>query len=90
MVTARFKLSPNKSSGRIGKSQLEDNGCYPQRTRKPGTPYHEFACTTCGRVGNRHQVSARVAALLLKRYIEHGTTASTGTENASRSSADFL
>ncbi|MBN2152365.1 MAG: hypothetical protein JW839_13015, partial [Candidatus Lokiarchaeota archaeon] len=53
-----------------------------RRTRKVGTPYHEFTCTECGRTGGRHQVSARVAALLLKRAIEHGATASTGTEDS--------
>jgi len=60
------------------------------RTRKPGTPYHEFACTACGKVGDRHQVSARVAALLLKRAIENAAPATTGTENDSRSPAGFL
>ena len=48
-----------------------------RHTRKDGIPYHEFECTSCGKKGNRHQVSARVAALLLKILIEQVTTAVT-------------
>jgi hypothetical protein len=43
-----------------------------RRTRDQSTPYHVFKCTACGSEGNRHQVSARVGALLLKRNIEEG------------------
>jgi hypothetical protein len=44
-----------------------------RRTRKPGIPYHSFECTACGRQGDRHQVSARVAALLLQCAVNTGT-----------------
>jgi len=36
------------------------------RSRKKGTPYHTFECTSCGTTGNRHEVSARVSALVLR------------------------
>ncbi len=62
----------------------------PRRTRKHGVPYHEFECASCGKKGNRHQVSARVSALLLKRAIEQNTTAAICEANTSRSSAGFL
>ena len=44
-----------------------------RRTRKTGIPYHAFECTACGRQGDRHQVSARAAALLLQRAMQSGT-----------------
>jgi hypothetical protein len=61
-----------------------------QRTRKEGIPYHEFECAACGKKGNRHQVSARVSALLLKRTIEQNTTVATCTAITSRSPSGFL
>jgi len=48
-----------------------------RRTRKDGVPYHEFECASCGKKGDRHQVSARVSALLLKILIEQVTIAVT-------------
>jgi hypothetical protein len=51
---------------------------------------HEFECASCGKKGNRHQVSVRVSALLLKRTIEHDTTAAAEAAIASRSPAGFL
>ena len=49
------------------------------RTRKKGIPYHDFECTnpSCGNKGNRHEVSARVSAIMLKSKIEASTTAGT-------------
>nr|MDO8109472.1 hypothetical protein [Candidatus Sigynarchaeota archaeon] len=38
---------------------------------------HEFECASCGKKGDRHQVSARVSALLLKILIEQVTIAVT-------------
>jgi hypothetical protein len=61
-----------------------------RRTRRAGTLYHEFECTSCGKVGGRHPVSARVAALLLKQIVEQSTIAAPRTNIASRSSAGFL
>jgi hypothetical protein len=61
-----------------------------RRTRKDGIPYHEFECASCGKKGSRHQVSARVSALLLKRAIEHGYTADARAAFTSRSPAGFL
>ena len=61
-----------------------------RRTRKTGIPYHEFECTSCGKAGGRHQVSARVAALLLKRIVEQTIISSSSTNIESRSSAGFL
>jgi len=62
----------------------------PRRTRKEGTPYHEFECASCGKRGNRHHVSARVSALLLKRTTERNNTAAARAAIASRSPAGFL
>jgi hypothetical protein len=59
-------------------------------TRKAGIPYHEFECTSCGKTGGRHQVSARLAALLLKQIVEQNTAATPGASITSRSSAGFL
>ncbi len=61
-----------------------------RRTRKAGTPYHEFECTLCGKVGGRHPVSARVAALLLKQIVEQNIIAGPRTNIASRPFAGFL
>ena len=61
-----------------------------RHTRKAGIPYHEFACTTCDRTGGRHQVTARVGALLLKETIEQQIIAKPRTIFTSRSSAGFL
>lgn len=44
-----------------------------KRTRKQGLPYHAFKCVECRTEGDRHQVSARVSALILKQYIEADT-----------------
>jgi hypothetical protein len=44
-----------------------------RRTRKIGIPYHAFECVACGRQGDRHEVSARVAALLLQHAMNPGT-----------------
>ena len=44
-----------------------------RHTRKASIPYHEFKCTSCGKTGNRHQVSARVAALLLRQIVEQSS-----------------
>ena len=59
-------------------------------TRKAGIPYHGFECTSCGKHGNRHEVSARLSALLLKQLIEQATAPIPGASNESRSSAGFL
>jgi hypothetical protein len=40
--------------------------------------------------GRRHQVSARLAALLLKQTFEQNNAATPGTSFTSRSSAGFL
>jgi hypothetical protein len=53
-----------------------------QRKRAPGTGYHEFRCTDLAcpnhvTTGNRHEVSARVSAILLKQVIERGVDAVT-------------
>ena len=61
-----------------------------RHTRKASIPYHEFECTSCGKTGERHQVSPRVAALLLKQIIKQNAIAIPGTSIASRSSAGFL
>ncbi len=61
-----------------------------QRTRKTGIPYHEFECVSCGKAGDRHQVSARVAAQLLKRIVEQAIISTPSTNIESRSSAGFL
>jgi hypothetical protein len=53
-------------------------------------PYHEFECTWCGKTGNRHQVSARVAALLLRRLVEQSPITTPETGITSRSSSGFL
>lgn len=54
------------------------NDCFARtgemrRTRKAGIPYHAFECTACGKQGDRHLVSARVAALLLQRAMLNDT-----------------
>ena len=61
-----------------------------RHTRKAGIPYHGFECTSCGKTGNRHEVSARISALLLKQIIEQTTAPMPGASNDSRSSAGFL
>jgi hypothetical protein len=61
-----------------------------RHTRKASIPYHEFECTSCGKHGNRHEVSARLSALLLKQLIEQATVAAPGASIESRSSAGFL
>lgn len=47
-----------------------------KRTGKKDTPYKKFTCMDCGSEGGRHQVSARVSALLLKQQVEADTLAS--------------
>ena len=49
------------------------------RTRTKGIGYHEFKCTTPGcphhdNPANRHEVSARVSALVLKQLVEKGNS----------------
>ena len=61
-----------------------------RRTRKAGIPYHAFECTSCGKASDRHQVSSRVAALLLKQIIEQKSISMSRTNIESRSSAGFL
>jgi hypothetical protein len=61
-----------------------------RRTRKGGIQYHEFECISCGKSGSRHQIPARVSALLLNRFIEQGNTAAARAAIASRSPAGFL
>ena len=61
-----------------------------RRTRKAAIPYHAFECTSCSKVGDRHVVSARVAALLLKRNIEQSGSLALKSNLESRSSAGFL
>ena len=47
------------------------------RTRKKGIPYHSFECTSCGATGNRHEVSARVSALVLQSMAQKPPIAGT-------------
>jgi len=46
-----------------------------KRSGKKDTPYDTFNCVDCGTEGNRHQVSARVSALILKQKVEAKTLA---------------
>lgn len=46
-----------------------------KRTRKKDSPSTTFKCVECGTEGDRHQVSARVSALLLKQQVEAETIA---------------
>jgi RNase P subunit RPR2 len=41
-----------------------------KRSRMKDIPYNKFKCLDCGTEGDRHQVSARVSALLLKQHVE--------------------
>lgn len=52
------------------------------RTRSKDAKYHEFTCTTPGcpnhdAIANRHEVSARVSAILLKNRVENAVSAGT-------------
>ncbi|MHC4229169.1 MAG: hypothetical protein ACYSW0_17215 [Planctomycetota bacterium] len=52
------------------------------RTRSKETRYHEFKCTMSGcpskgTIANRHEVSARVSAIMLKQQVENAATAGT-------------
>ena len=52
------------------------------KTRSKDTKYHEFRCTTPGcpnhdTVENRHEISARVSAILLQKHVENAVAAGT-------------